>query len=89
MDRLQPEDLFRKEFKLIDQVASEQLYITCQGVYEAEFNGRRVGDHFLAPGWTSYESRLQYQTYDVTSLLRAGEEIALALESPRAGLLAV
>jgi alpha-L-rhamnosidase len=35
-------------------------------------NGRRVGDHVLAPGWTSYHHRLRYQTFDVTSHLREG-----------------
>ena len=36
-------------------------------------NGRRVGDHVLAPGWTSYAHRLRYQTYDVTDLVREGD----------------
>ena len=43
------------------------------GLYELEINGKRVGDQVFTPGWTSYGKRLQYQTYDVTSLLRAGE----------------
>ncbi|KAE9579548.1 hypothetical protein CGMCC3_g4097 [Colletotrichum fructicola] len=64
-----PEQLFRKEFAIEGRVAQARLYITAQGVYEAEINGRRVGDYFLAPGWTSYDGRLQYQTYDVTNLL--------------------
>jgi len=36
-------------------------------------NGKRVGDQVFAPGWTSYNKRLQYQTYDVTELLQRGE----------------
>jgi alpha-L-rhamnosidase len=68
----QPEHLFRREFSLKAQVSQARLYITAQGVYEAEINGQRVGDHFLAPGWTSYDNRLQYQTYDVKSLLESG-----------------
>jgi len=35
-------------------------------------NGQRVGDAVLTPGWTSYNKRLQYQTYDVTGLLKKG-----------------
>ncbi|KAH8669425.1 bacterial alpha-L-rhamnosidase-domain-containing protein [Ilyonectria robusta] len=62
----QPEDLFRKEFDAKKDVSSARLYISAHGVYEAEINGQKVGDHFLAPGWTSYAGRLQYQTYDVT-----------------------
>lgn len=61
----QPQDLFRREFKSEGRVQSARLYVTAQGIYEAEINGKRVGDYFLAPGWTSYDGRLQYQTYDV------------------------
>ncbi|MEH0628404.1 family 78 glycoside hydrolase catalytic domain [Streptomyces stelliscabiei] len=49
-----------------------RLYVTAHGLYELEINGRRVGDHTLAPGWTSYHHRLRYQTHDVTEHLRAG-----------------
>ncbi|KAL5314700.1 hypothetical protein ACEPPN_017345 [Leptodophora sp. 'Broadleaf-Isolate-01'] len=69
-----PEQLYRKEFSLhpaggIDQA---RLYVTAQGVYEAEINGQRVGDFFMAPGWTAYDARLPYQVYDVTSMLVDG-----------------
>ncbi|KAL4860413.1 hypothetical protein BDV12DRAFT_181617, partial [Aspergillus spectabilis] len=67
----QPEDLFRKRFTLPQKPVFARLYITSLGVYEAEINGKRVGDYFMAPGWTSYHGHLQYQTYDVTDLLRA------------------
>ncbi|TVY62676.1 putative beta-glucosidase O [Fusarium oxysporum f. sp. cubense] len=74
-----PEQLFRKQFKLDNSTATgslakARLYITAQGVYEAEINGTRVGDYFLAPGWTSYAGRIQYQTYNVTSLLSHGQD---------------
>ncbi|KAL2831036.1 bacterial alpha-L-rhamnosidase domain protein [Aspergillus pseudoustus] len=65
----QPEDLFRKEFAIPTKPVSARLYITALGVYEAEINGKRVGDSFMAPGWTSYHGQLHYQTYDVTELL--------------------
>ncbi len=54
-------------------VARARLYATAHGVYVATLNGRRVGDHVLAPGWTSYHHRLRYQTYDVTDLIREGD----------------
>ncbi|CAG8950953.1 hypothetical protein HYFRA_00006350 [Hymenoscyphus fraxineus] len=57
------------------KVATARLYITSYGVYEATINGVRVGDHVLAPGWTSYRYRLQYQTHDVTELLKDGENV--------------
>ena len=49
------------------------MYLTVHGVYVATLNGSRVGNDVLAPGWTSYPHRLRYQTYDVTDLLRTGD----------------
>lgn len=72
-DKPQPEDLFRKKFSLGAAVQSARLYITSHGVYEAEINGQRVGDYFLAPGWNCYDNQLTYQTYDVTELLSSQE----------------
>ena len=63
------EELYRKQFSLYPglTVCRARLYITSQGVYEAEIDGIRVGDCFMAPGWQSYNHRLHYQTYDVSS----------------------
>ncbi|TEA11409.1 putative beta-glucosidase O [Colletotrichum sidae] len=74
-----PEQLYRKTFDTAGSVAQARLYVTAQGVYEAEINGRRVGDYFLAPGWTSYEGRIQYQTYDVTGLLKDSSKHCLGV----------
>jgi alpha-L-rhamnosidase len=54
---------------------SARLYIAALGLYEARLNGRRVGDAVLTPGWTDYNKRIPYQTYDVTGLLREGENV--------------
>lgn len=64
--------LFRKSFQVNKKIATARMYITSYGVYEATINGVRIGDHVLAPGWTSYKYRLMYQTYDVTALLKRG-----------------
>ena len=61
--------VFSKNFQTDKTVASAELTITALGVYEAKLNGARVGDYVLAPGWTSYDHRLQVQTCDVTGLL--------------------
>ncbi|MFI5138258.1 MAG: family 78 glycoside hydrolase catalytic domain [Sphingobacteriales bacterium] len=68
-----PSPLFRKGFALHKKIAMATAYITAHGLYEAQINGHRVGDAYLTPGWTSYNKRLQYQAYDVTGLLRQGE----------------
>ncbi|MFJ4920272.1 alpha-L-rhamnosidase [Streptomyces sp. NPDC088725] len=63
----------RHEFPLPEKaVAHARLYSTALGVYEAHLNGERVGEDQLAPGWTDYHKRVQYQTYDVTGLLTSG-----------------
>lgn len=56
-------------------VVRARLYATAHGLYTATLNGVRVGDQELAPGWTDYRRRLRYQTYDVTDLVRAGENV--------------
>lgn len=65
--------VFVREFNKGDfpgkEIESVQLQVTALGVYEAQLNGKRVGDYVLAPGWTSYETRHQYQCYDITELV--------------------
>ena len=65
--------LLRRDFELPKEVASARLYSTALGVYRAEINGQRVGDHQLAPGWTDYSQLVQYQVYDVTEHLQQGQ----------------
>lgn len=69
-----PVDCFRKVFTAVS-VKKARLYITACGLYEARLNGARVGDFALAPGHTDYRKRVQYQTYDVTGLLKEGENV--------------
>ena len=71
--------VFRKCFCAEKEVASATLEITALGVYEAELNGRCVGDFVLAPGWTSYDHRLQVQTYDVAEMLREENELRVTI----------
>lgn len=69
--------VFRRIFSCGRQIRSATLEVTCDGVYEALLNGKRVGSFILAPGWTEYPKRLQVQTYDITELL--GEENTLEI----------
>ena len=64
---------FCRAFTLKKNVVSAALSVTAHGVFEAFLNGSRVGDDILAPGWTAYRKRLQYMTYDVTPLIKEGE----------------
>jgi alpha-L-rhamnosidase len=67
-----PAQYFRKPFSLTKKIKNATAYITAHGMYEAQINGKRIGDYYLTPGWTSYNNRLQYQVYDVTAMLNNG-----------------
>lgn len=67
-----PVDCFRRRFAA-GEIKRARLYITACGLYEARINGEKAGGFVLAPGITDYRKRVQYQTYDVTALLREGE----------------
>jgi alpha-L-rhamnosidase len=65
--------LFRKEIELDgghETVESAVLHISSLGVFEAAINGNPVSDDVLSPGWSSYEWRLRYRSYDVAALLQ-------------------
>ncbi len=64
---------FRRTFEVLDGLVRARLYASALGIYTAEANGQPIGEEVLAPGWTSYRHRLRYQSFDVTGLLRAGE----------------
>jgi alpha-L-rhamnosidase len=74
-----PLPMLRRDFTLRGPVERARAYVTARGLYELRLNGRRVGDQVLTPGWTSYRKRLQYQTYDVTALLRPSDNAVGAL----------
>ena len=72
-EKSEPCPMLRKEFRLKKDIISARLYITAHGLYEAWINGRRVGDEYFTPGWTTYNKCLQYQTYDVTDQVSEGD----------------
>lgn len=73
--RLLPAPHFRKPFTIAGPVRRARLYITARGLYRPYLNGGRVGDHELAPGWTDYNDRVMYQTFDVTQQVAQGENV--------------
>ncbi|MET8763603.1 family 78 glycoside hydrolase catalytic domain [Lentzea sp. NPDC004782] len=68
--------LLRKEFTLDRPIASARAHVYGLGFYELRLNGEKVGDHVLTPAGTPYEKRSLYDTYDVTSSLRRGSNVA-------------
>lgn len=65
--------MLRKEFWLPAGVKSARAYACGLGIYELEVNGRKAGEEYLLPGYHCYDSNIEYQTFDVTALLRQGE----------------
>jgi alpha-L-rhamnosidase len=68
----QPATMLRREFSVHRAVKRAVVSVTGLGLYELRINGHRVSDQLLAPEWTRYSSRIQYQTHDVTELLHEG-----------------
>ncbi|MCF7731317.1 MAG: glycoside hydrolase family 78 protein [Akkermansiaceae bacterium] len=65
----------RKSFTVGKPVARATIYATALGIYELRLNGRKLGDHFLAPEWTDFAKRLRYQEYDVTASVAEGANV--------------
>jgi alpha-L-rhamnosidase len=74
-----PSPMLRHVFPVKEGIKSARAYITALGLYEAYLNGKRIGEQVFTPGWTAYDKRLQYQTYDITDLLIEGDNVVGAL----------
>ena len=66
--------MLRTTFKTAAKaVEGARLYVTARGIYEVFLNGKRVGDDYYNPGLSQYNVTHFYQTYDVTSMIRPGD----------------
>ncbi|MGC9326345.1 MAG: family 78 glycoside hydrolase catalytic domain [Candidatus Hinthialibacter sp.] len=74
-----PSPMLRKTFSAPSPIARATLTASALGLYEIYINGVRIGDNILAPEWTDYRTRIQYQTYDVTSQIREGKNVIGAI----------
>jgi len=70
---------FRRDVHTEKKIAKAELCASALGVYAVFLNGARVGKGVLAPGWTSYNTRVQYQTYDVTLMLTGNDRIEIGV----------
>ena len=71
--------VFRHSFTLGGEVRRARVYTTALGIYDISLNGQRMEERYFAPGFTSYGSTLQYQTYDVTDQLGASNELVVTV----------
>lgn len=70
-----PATMFRRCFFLKERPVKARVYATCHGIYELSINGKHPDERLFAPEHTVYEKYQCYQTYDVTELLRKGENV--------------
>ncbi|MBN2182131.1 MAG: family 78 glycoside hydrolase catalytic domain, partial [Sedimentisphaerales bacterium] len=76
---LPPSPFLRKEFLVENTVTRASLYVTALGLYEMHINGERVGGDYFTPGWTNYDKRLHYYSYDVTDMISRGNNAVGAI----------
>lgn len=73
MYRIHPAPLFRREFVVdVANIRKATLYITAAGYYKASLNGERIGDIYLDPAWTTFNKRIYFTEYDLTTILKKG-----------------
>ena len=70
---LPPARYLQKQFELKKPICRATLYGTSLGIHVLFLNGRRVAREYFNPGWTDYDKRVYYRTYDVTLLVRRGD----------------
>lgn len=65
--------LFRKSFSVSKKIKEATLFVSGLGHFEMSLNGKKIGDHFLDPGWTQYSKQALYVGFDLTNILKTGE----------------
>lgn len=70
---LPPTPFLRKTFSLPKPVQKATMFVAARGAYELHFNGAKIGDEVLMPGWTDFRKHIQYEAYDVTPQLKQGD----------------
>ena len=70
---------FRRAFTAKGKIIKAEACVTALGIYNMYINGKRVGNYVFAPGYTSYDARVQYQRYDVTEYLSEKNDISVVV----------
>lgn len=63
---------FRKEILVKKPIKNATAFVCGLGQFEMSLNGKKVSDHFLDPGWTTYEKYSLYVPFDITNQLKQG-----------------
>lgn len=65
--------MLRRDFTALRPIAKARLYVTSRGIYDCRINGKPITDSFFNPGASQFDKHLMYQTYDITSLVKQGD----------------
>ncbi|MCK4886116.1 MAG: alpha-L-rhamnosidase N-terminal domain-containing protein, partial [Planctomycetes bacterium] len=76
---LPPPPYLRKDFSLSKPIKKAYVYVTALGLYEMRINGQKISDSILTPGWSDFRKRVNYNAYDITGLLKQGDNAAGAI----------
>ncbi len=76
---LPPARYLRKSFEVKKKIKKATVFATALGLYEFRLNGSKVGDYSFLPGWSDYDKRVYYQTFDITDRLKEGENVIGAI----------
>jgi len=71
--------VFKKKLVLKADVLKAELYSTAFGIYDVMLNGKKIGGRYFAPGFTSYKSHLQYQTYHLSGEIKNNDELSFVV----------
>ncbi|MCK5207340.1 MAG: alpha-L-rhamnosidase N-terminal domain-containing protein, partial [Cyclobacteriaceae bacterium] len=66
--------MFRKEFNAAKNIENAIINICGLGHYELTINGEKIGDRFLSPGWSYYQKRYLYNTFNITEQIKNGDK---------------
>lgn len=66
---------FRKVFSVSKEIKQALVYVTGLGHFDFYLDGKKVGNHFLDPGWTKYDKEALYVSFDITDELKKGEHV--------------
>ena len=68
--------LLRTGFAVPGKVRRATAFVAALGYQELRLNGAKAsGDAVLEPGWTQYDIRLLYSSYDVTPFVKQGQNV--------------
>lgn len=66
---------FRKSFALDEKPSKATLFVASVGYHEVYVNGKKIGDHVLAPAVTDHTQRARYIAYDIAPALNCGNNV--------------